>query len=163
MPLTPNSAVSEIEIGAPPARVFEALTDPRQILAWWGEEPSVELIVCEMDARLGGLWRFHWRPQAGAAPSEAREQLERNGARVFEAHGQILEFEPPTLLVWSWIANWHQHPDRPTVVRWELTPIPSGTRVRVIHGALADEPAARDEYAGGWVGVLQLLRSHCES
>ncbi len=39
-----QDAVSqEIEIAAPPERVFRALTDPKQLFAWWGKEPSVEL------------------------------------------------------------------------------------------------------------------------
>lgn len=157
-----DAVVCEIEIAAPPPRVFEALTDPQQLFAWWSQEPSVELAVFEMDARPGGHWRFRGKPAAGSDHGAVGEQLRRNRGAEFEAHGEVLECVPPRLLVWSWIANWHEHPSRQTVVRWELTPTASGTRVRVTHSALEQEPVARKDYTSGWVGVLRLLKGFLE-
>lgn len=154
--------VCETEIAASPQRVFEALTDPKQLFAWWGQESSIELSVFEMDARPGGRWRFHCRPVAGADHGAVGEQLRRNGAKQFEAHGEVLEYVPPKLLVWRWIANWHQHPTQPTIVRWELSPTANGTRVRVTHSVLEQEPIAHKDYGQGWAGVLSLLRSFVE-
>jgi uncharacterized protein YndB with AHSA1/START domain len=153
-----DSIVVEVEIEAPPERVFEALTDPKQLFAWWSKEPSNELLAFEMDARPGGRWSFRGRPAPGANHGEVGEQLERNGAREFEAHGEILEYVPPRLLVWTWIANWHEHPEHSTVVRWELAPTRTGTRVRVTHMGLTNEPISRKDYKGGWQGVLCLLQ-----
>ena len=158
-----ESVVVEIEIAAPPGRVFMALTDPKQLFAWWGKEPSNELLAFEMDARPGGRWSFRGRPAPGADHGEVGEQLKRNGAREFEAHGEILEYVPPRLLVWSWIANWHEHPTHPTTVRWELTQTRTGTRVRISHSGLADEPISRKDYKGGWVGVLRLLQQFLQN
>ena len=135
-----DAVICETEIAALPERVFVALTDPKQLVAWWGQEPSVEIAKFEMDARPGGRWHFQWKPAPGADHGAVGEQLRRNGAQEFEAHGEILECIPPRLLVWSWIANWHEHPTQPTVVRWELAPIPNGTRVRVTHSVLKTEP-----------------------
>jgi uncharacterized protein YndB with AHSA1/START domain len=156
----PDAVTSEIEIAAPPDRVFRALTDPRQLFAWWGAEPSVELLEFEMDARPGGAWRFRCRPVPGSDHGAVGKQLQQHGASEFEAHGEVLQCVPPQLLVWSWVANWHAHPDQATVVRWELTRTPSGTRVRVTHGGLAQERVARTDYSSGWVGVLKLLHTH---
>ena len=152
--------VAEIEIAAPPERVFQALTDPHQLFTWWGKEPTVELTLCEMDARPGGRWRFRWKPIAGKEGGPVLEQLRRNGADEYEAHGEVLEHDPPRLLVWSWIANWHEHPTNQTVVRWELTPTKDGTRVQVTHSRLSQEHLARKDYTGGWQGVLTLLRDY---
>jgi len=158
-----QDAVScETEIEAPPERVFAALTDPKQLLAWWGQEPSVEIAKFEMDAHPGGRWCFRWRPAPGADHGAVGEQLRRNEAKEFEAHGEILEYVPPRLLVWSWIANWHEHPTQPTVVRWELAAIPKGTSVRVTHSALKNEPISRKDYGSGWMGVLRLLKTFAE-
>lgn len=157
-----DAVTCETEIGAPPERVFEALTDPKQLFAWWGKEPSVELLLFEMDGRAGGKWRFRCRPAPGADHGEVGEQLRSHGTQEFEAHGEILEYVPPRLLVWSWIANWHEHPTQPTVVRWDLTPIPNGTRVRVTHSALKNEPISRKDYGSGWLGVLRLLKTFAE-
>src|SRR5262245_2339866 len=155
--------VAEIDIAAPPPHVFQALTDQAQLFEWWGREPSVVLTAFEMDARKGGRWRFECTPAPGADHGAVAEQLTRNQARAFEAHGEILEYDPPRLLVWTWIANWHEHPSHPTVVRWELTPTKQGTHVRVTHSGLANEPLARKDYGGGWVGVLKLLDGFFES
>lgn len=154
--------VVEVEIAAPPERVFQALTDAKQLFAWWGKEPSVELSVFEMDARPGGRWRFQCKPAAGAGHGPVGEQLRRNGAREFEAHGEVLEYVPPRLLVWSWVANWHEHPAHPTTVRWDLTPTAKGTRVRVTHSDLMQEPISRKDYESGWQGVLRLLNQFLE-
>jgi uncharacterized protein YndB with AHSA1/START domain len=85
-----------------------------------------------------------------------------NGVSEFECHGEIMEYHPPRLLVYTWIANWHVDKQRKTVVRWELTPTASGTRVKVTHSGLAQEPAARKDYSGGWVGVVEGLKRFAE-
>lgn len=157
-----DTVICETEIAAPPERVFVALTDPRQLFVWWGREPSVELSVFEMDARPGGRWRFRCRPVAGADRGAVGEQLRCNRMEEFEAHGEVLECVPPRLLVWSWIANWHEHPIEPTLVRWELSPTSRGTHVRVTHSGLAHEPIACRDYKQGWDGVLRLLQSFIE-
>jgi uncharacterized protein YndB with AHSA1/START domain len=153
-----DAVTAEIDIAAAPERVFRALTDPARIFAWWSKEPSVELSVVEMDARPGGRWRLHWKPVEGLEQGESWAQLRRNGAHVYEAHGRIVEYDPPRLLAWTWVANWHEDPQHPTLVRWELTPTERGTHVRVTHSGLAAEAIGRKDYPGGWVGVLNLLR-----
>jgi uncharacterized protein YndB with AHSA1/START domain len=152
-----DEVVCEIEIDAPPEKVFEALTKQAQLFEWWGREPSVELELFEMDPRKGGKWRFLGRPKKGSNHGEVGEQLKKNDATEFEAHGEILEFQPPKRLTWSWIANWHEDASHRTTVAWELVPAKGGTRVRVTHAGLSREPAARKDYKGGWQGVLKLL------
>lgn len=154
-----DSVSQEIEIAAPPDRVFKALTDAKQLFTWWGAEPSVELSTFEMDARKGGKYLYRCKPKAGADFGEVGEQLKKQGSGEFICHGEVLEIDPPRLLVWSWIANWHEHPDARTTVRWELTPTKTGTRVRVTHSGLVQEPISRKDYGQGWVGVLQLLKN----
>ena len=110
-----------------------------------------------MEAKKGGRWRFECKPVPGMPQGPVIETLERQGINVFEAHGKILEYDPPRLLVWTWIANWHEDPNHETVVRWELTPAGKGTRVRVTHSGLERDPVARKDYESGWVGVLRLL------
>jgi uncharacterized protein YndB with AHSA1/START domain len=146
-----DAIVSEIEIAAPPERVFQALIDQKQLGVWW-TDGSCPLKVFEMDARPGGKWRF--RTQAGS--------IEVNGVREFEAHGEILEYVPPRMLVYTWIANWHDSPGQTTVVSWELVPTKNGTRVKVTHSGLAQLPIARKDYTGGWPGVVEKLKQFVE-
>jgi uncharacterized protein YndB with AHSA1/START domain len=161
MPEKPPShsdrVVSEIEIAVPPERVFEALVDEKQLARWWGREQSVELVRFEMDPRVRGRWRYESKARPGGEETASSRQLRKNGGTAYQAHGEILEIERPRLLVYTWIANWHADPEAVTTVRWEIERMAAGTLVRVIHSGLASEPASREEYGGGWKGVLELL------
>ena len=42
---------------APAALIFKALTTPDLVKRWWGFETS-EWLVCDIDLRVGGQWRF---------------------------------------------------------------------------------------------------------
>jgi uncharacterized protein YndB with AHSA1/START domain len=148
-----DAVVCEVEIAAPPARVFQALTDPAQARQW-GSNLQFEITLWEMQARLGGKWRFISK-EKGSGPSAYN-------VSEFDHHGELLEIDPPRLLLYSWFANWHEDPSHKTVVRWELTPAAAGTRLKVTHSGLAQLPKARKDYAQGWPGMLQLIKSHSE-
>ena len=152
--ITPDqdAVVTEIEIAAPPERVFDALTDPAQMMRWWGKPPQDS--TWEMDARPGGKWRYEKKHPSGNKVV--------NGVSNFKAHGEITEFDPPRVLAYTWLANWHDDPERPSRARWELSATKTGTRVRVTHSGLVNEPVVRKDYAGGWPGVLEMLRKYCE-
>lgn len=51
-----NTVVAEVFIAAPPDRVFDALTDPRQMTQWWGEKGLYRLTENKVDLRVGGKW-----------------------------------------------------------------------------------------------------------
>jgi uncharacterized protein YndB with AHSA1/START domain len=157
-----DNIFAETDIAAPPERVFQALVDEKQLRSWWGKEPTVELLQFDMEGRAGGKFQYKCRPKAGNQHSEFYENLRKKGEDAFACHGEVLESVPPKLLVWSWVANWHEHPDHATKVRWELTPTKNGTHVRVTHSGLAQEPISRKDYAGGWQGVLRLLQTHVQ-
>ncbi len=105
-----------------------------------------------MDARRGGRWRF----------STSQTSMNINGISQFDCTGEIVEFDPPRVLAYTWIANWHDHPSQRTVVRWELADSKGGTLVRVTHSGLVDLPVARKDYSGGWPGVLNDLKKFVE-
>jgi uncharacterized protein YndB with AHSA1/START domain len=146
-----DAIVSEIDISAPPGRVFEALTDPDQLSRWFSNA-SCPAKSWQMDARLGGKYSY----------VTGKGKLVINGVDQFECHGEITEIDPPRLLVYTWIGNWHLDPQRKTVVRWELTPTASGTHVKVTHRGLAEEPATLADYRGGWPGVVEKLKEFTE-
>lgn len=146
-----DAIVSEVHINAPAEKVFQALTDPKQLMKWWNsEECTTEFF--EMDTRRGGQWRFGTK----------KSKLDVNGVNQFFCEGEVLEFDPPRLLAYTWIANWHGDKNRRTVVRWELTPTKDGTHAKVTHSGLAQEAVARKDYSGGWPGVVELLKKFVE-
>jgi len=58
MAITPDqdAVVGEIFIAAPPARVFEAITDPNQVPRWWGQQGMYRITEWKGDVRPGGKW-----------------------------------------------------------------------------------------------------------
>jgi len=146
-----DSVVAEIHIAAPPERVFQAIANPEEMMRWF-TDPSCPIKLYELDARKGGRWRF--------ATNASTKPL--NGVSEFRAGGEILEFDPPRLLVYTWHANWHDDPAQATVVRWELRPSKNGTQVKVRHSGLAKENLAREDYISGWPGVLNSLKAFAE-
>lgn len=146
-----DSVVAEIHIAAPSQRVFQALTNAAELGRWF-KNSSCPAKLWEMDARPGGSYGY----------ATEKGTVVVNGVREFECHGEILEIDPPRLLAYTWIANWHADKSRRTVVRWELTPDGVGTHVKVTHSGLAQEEVARKDYSGGWTGVLEQLRKFSE-
>jgi uncharacterized protein YndB with AHSA1/START domain len=127
------------------------LTDPRQLRVWWDNE-ACPWRFFEMDARPGGTWKF----------ATKQSTITVNGVSKFACSGEILEFDPPRLLAYTWIANWHDDKARKTVVRWELSPKDGGTLVKVTHSRLTQENVARKDYQGGWPGVVEQLKKFIE-
>jgi len=69
---------------APAKLVFDALTTPELVQRWWGFETS-EWLVCEIDLRVGGQWRYVIR--------------ERDMEVGF--HGEYRELNGPHRMVWT--------------------------------------------------------------
>jgi uncharacterized protein YndB with AHSA1/START domain len=150
--ITPDqdAVITEIEIAAPPARVFQALIEREQALQWGGGE-AFEITHWEMDVRPGGKWRF-----------SSRERASSGSGKVFDHHGEVLQLDPPRLLEVSWFANWHPDPTHRTIVRWDLAPSKLGTRLKVTHSNLAPLPGAAQGYSQGWPGLVQQIKSFVE-
>jgi uncharacterized protein YndB with AHSA1/START domain len=70
------------QFDAPATLVFKALTTPELVQRWWGFETS-EILVCEIDLRVGGTWRF----------------VTREGDMEVGFHGEYLEIAGPHRLV----------------------------------------------------------------
>jgi uncharacterized protein YndB with AHSA1/START domain len=151
--ITPDrdAIIAEIDISAPPSRVFEALTNPAQLLRWFNDA-SCPVKLWQMDARLGGSYCY----ETGKGTHMV------NGVDEFTIHGEITEIDPPRLLVYTWIANWHRDKNMKTMVRWDLAPTESGTHVKVTHSGLAQEPEASADYSGGWTSVVEKLKQFTE-
>jgi uncharacterized protein YndB with AHSA1/START domain len=145
--LTPDNdtLVSEIEIAAPPEQVFQALIDPRQVLSWWGQAGMYRCNEFTADARVGGKWR------------SSGESLD---ATPFHVYGEYLEFDPPRLLAYTWVASWTGNVQ--TTVRWELESTPKGTRVRILHSGLSARPELAQSYRG-WPMILGWIRVYLET
>jgi uncharacterized protein YndB with AHSA1/START domain len=146
-----DAIVSEIRIAAPPERVFAALIDPKQVMQWWTSD-QCQIESFSFEAKPGGRWCYDTK----------EGKLNVNGVTKFHCEGEVLEYDPPRRLTYTWIANWHEDKARRTVVRWELSPAAGGTLVKVTHSGLAGLPIARKDYSGGWPGVIEQLKKFME-
>ncbi len=138
----------EIDIAAPPKRVFKALTDPAQLMQWF-TNPGCPVKEWNFDARLGGKYNYASTPVQDVAG--------------YKCHGEVVEFDPPRVLAYTWIGSWHDDKHLATTVRYELTAVGTGTQVRVTHSGLASEANAQKDYSGGWPGVLTSLKKFTEA
>jgi uncharacterized protein YndB with AHSA1/START domain len=154
--ITPNqdAVVCEVQIAASPERIFEALTTVDQLMQWWnGEGGPCQVKRWEMDARIGGKWRCMVFDPTG--------KMVVHGVSEFENSGEIVEYDPPRVLAYTWFATFHSIPTHRSLVRWELTAQTQGTVVRMTHSSLKDLPGGT-EYVNGWPGVLEKLRQFAE-
>lgn len=135
--------VLTVVINAPAERVFRALTDPEQRVAWWGVEGKFRATHMESDLRPGGAWRMRGTAQG----------------KPFTLSGEYRAVERPRLLEFTWVDD-HMQDAPPTLVRFDLEEKQGATTVRLTHSGFTSEHA-RNRYQG-WPWLLALLRGHAE-
>ncbi|MGA7448685.1 MAG: SRPBCC domain-containing protein [Terriglobales bacterium] len=150
-----DAVVCEVQIAAPPERIFRALTSNDQLMRWWnGEGGPCRVNVWEIDPRVGGKW--------SCSASDPTGKMVINGVSQFDSFGEIVQFDPPRVLTYTRFANFHSIPSHQTLVRWELIPQSEGTLVRMTHSGLKALPGGTD-YSQGWPGVIDALQKFAES
>jgi uncharacterized protein YndB with AHSA1/START domain len=83
-----------------------------------------------------------------------------DGRYTFVA-GEVVEVSPPTRLVHTFV--FPNLPDAATLVTWELTAIPSGTRLTVTHSRFDGETKTYRAIDGGWPKILGLYKRVIET
>jgi uncharacterized protein YndB with AHSA1/START domain len=91
--ITPNqdALVSEIHVDAPAERIFQALIDPKQVMQWWNS-PDCQIESFSLDPRKGGRWTYDTK----------KTKLNINGTSQFHCDGEVLEYDPPRVLAYTW-------------------------------------------------------------
>ena len=147
-----DAVISEMQVAAPPERVFQALTSSDQLMRWWnGEGGPCQVKVWEIEPRMGGRMRH--------VVADPGKTMLPSGEGVIT--GEIVEFDPPRILAYTWLSNFHSKPDHVTLVRWELVPTKGGTLVKMTHSGLKPLPEGTS-YAQGWPGVMAWLKTFAE-
>ncbi len=139
------AVVMERELKASAERVFQAWTDPNQLLQWFRGAPGTKVESAEVDLRVGGRYRIVIR-------SEDDEFI------VFGTYSAV---EPPRLLEFTW--RWEVSSIEPgeTLVRVELKPTDTGTHLRLTHSNFSTERSSQT-HDQGWTGVLSTLESYLD-
>jgi uncharacterized protein YndB with AHSA1/START domain len=153
-----DTVVAEIFVAAPPARVFEAIIDPKQTAQWWGQKGRYHLTEASSDFRVGGKWR-----SAGVSED----------GKPFHVEGEYLEIEPPRLVAYTWNPSYYDLPT--TIVRWELEPRPihllqhsgpnrvgTGTVVKIRHSGFGGNLESAKSHGEGWKRILGWMQAFVE-
>jgi len=128
---------------APPAKVWDYLTDGEKLGRWFAGG--------EIEPRLGGeaSLTFH-HDRLSDTPEPIPERYK--GAQGYSFTGEITAWEPPRRLAWTWPDDKH-----PSTVTFELFPHGKGhTRLVLTHSRLPDRKAWID-VMGGWHSHLGIL------
>lgn len=139
-----NVVTSELFIAAPRERVFEALTDPKQAVQWWGKSDRYRFSEFNLDARVGGTWS-----SSGSSQNMGS----------FKIEGEILELDPPRRLAYTWLSSWMP---KNTKVVWELENQNGGTLVKLTHTGFAGDAEQAKNHSNGWNSVLGWLQAYVE-
>jgi uncharacterized protein YndB with AHSA1/START domain len=164
---------------APRELVFEAFTDRKHLMSWWGPH-GCTVISCEADSRVGGTWcilmrsskippRFvHRYPVASETrqglsrlPQRIRETITRDDSWMVEKQrGVYREVVKLERLVFTY--TFEDDGGRPlhqTVVT--VTFADEGGRTRLtLRQAMFETVSARNDHVLGWTEALEHLDEH---
>jgi uncharacterized protein YndB with AHSA1/START domain len=140
-----GSILAVVEIAAPCARVFKALSS-EEITSWWGSSDTYHTTHWIGDVRPGGKWQSSGVSVTG---------------ETFSVGGEYLEVSPPHRLVHTWIASWDGNNE--TTVSYHLESVPNGTRLTLRHIGFDSRTESCAGHANGWERVLGWLASHLSS
>ena len=120
---------------APPRAVYDAF------LGMYGENRQDWIVESRLDLRPGGTWRVVFHPP---------------GLEAFTEDRVLSAVEPPHRLAYSMTALFPRQPGFSTEVELTFAPEGAGTRLVLTQRGFPDA-ATRDDFAGGWSGVWDLL------
>jgi len=139
--------LATVEIAVPAERVFRALTNPRELMQWWGSPETYRAHAWEADFRVGGKWRVDGKGADG---------------HPYSVSGHFLEIDAPRRVVQTWQHDWDaNHPE--TKLTYTLDEIPGGTRVTVRHEGFVARSEACSNPARGWERVLSWLHDYLDN
>jgi uncharacterized protein YndB with AHSA1/START domain len=119
---------------ASPERVFDAWLDPAIASAWLFATASHPIARVEIDARVGGSFRF----------------VERRDRAEMEYAGEYVEIVRPRRLVFT--LSLENRPRAVTRVTADIVPLESGCELRLVHENVPPDHASRTD--GRWTGML---------
>ncbi len=128
-------------LNAPREMVFQAWTDPKQLMQWWGpaHHPATQI---DMDVRTGGKWRNCLRSVV-------------DGSELWH-HGTFREVVPSSLLVFTF--QWEEEGERgiENLVTITLEDLGGKTKL-TLHQVPFQSDAERDGHGEGWGSTFDRL------
>ncbi|HEX9448657.1 MAG TPA: SRPBCC domain-containing protein [Dongiaceae bacterium] len=123
---------------APPALVYQAWTDPKKIVHWFGPDAG-PVLSAEADVCVGGRYRVVFCTENGDE---------------HDVSGLYREVVPNEKLVFTW--SWRTTAERVSLVTVTMKAEGDGTLFSLTHEKLFDEET-RDSHLYGWTGCIDKL------
>lgn len=120
-------------VPAPVEDVYRAWTDPDVLARWWGREGQ-SVRRAEIDARVGGRYRFEVASAEGA---------------TYVIAGEYVDVDPPHRLSFTWRFEVGGPGPEESHVTVELRPAGEDTELVLTHGGFPSTEAAAP-YGAGW-------------
>ncbi len=130
---------AKVEIAAPPARVFRAITQPRQLAAWWGDPAHYRTEDWQLELHPGAPWSC--------------KAIGADGS-ISSVRGVVEQVEAPHRLVMTWSPSWDDFAS--STIVYELSATEGGTLVVVTHSGFASAESCQG-HGDGWLRVLGWL------
>jgi uncharacterized protein YndB with AHSA1/START domain len=124
-----------IDMAAPPAKIYEAITSAASLRAWWTPDAAAE-------ATVGSVAEFGFF----------------NRAVVFRM--KVAELVPDARVVWECIGGPDDWPG--TRLTWEISPADKGARLRFTHGGWPSTAGHCATSNTTWGALMHHLRSYVE-
>lgn len=122
-------------LNAPCALVFQAWTDPKQMVQWWSPK-EIECRSVTADLKIGGAYRIH--------------MVSKEGDHV--AIGEYMEIVPNKRLKFSW--QWEHYAMPDSVVTVEFEDLGKTTRLTLTQEGIPDQEDA-DSHKHGWTTAIE--------
>ena len=133
-----DDRIYEVEVAAPPQKVWEALTEPHTVRRYY----------------------YGTSPRTSWEVGSPIEFVDDDGEVQIE--GVVLAFEPPVRLAHTFIATWYGGRDDQGSLHWEVAPSDVGSRVTLIHRGAHAATREGSETADGSQHVIQSLKALLE-
>ena len=143
--------IAEAVFRAPADRIFEAWTDPDQIMKWFGPKAG-SLVSADIDLRVGGQWRF-----VLSSNDETQNSL--------EGRYEIVEPDERLQFTWSHVktsADGAREATPESIVTVTLEPFGEATRLHLRHQGI-NQREGREGVGRGWETTLAHLRDLVET
>ena len=136
--LSDSAIKAEIELKAPPDKVYAMWTQPELLVKWFGPRADGRLQVDHFDCCVGGRYDV--------------TMIFADGDRV-QLVGTYQELNPPKKIVFTW--QWTDRPtlSNETLVTVDLTPSAVGTDLTLTHERFLSTEA-RNNHRQGWEPLL---------
>jgi uncharacterized protein YndB with AHSA1/START domain len=141
----------QIELKAPLARVWQALTDHREFGAWFRVKLDGPFVVGEI----------------------SRGRIAYPGYEHLKWEARITRMEPQSVFAFTWHPyavdpNKDYSQEKPTLVEFRLQQTPTGTLLHLTESGFEEIPAARRAEAlrmndGGWTQQMQNIARHVDA